>query len=407
MDGYNITFMPDDYAAAYEVAKKLRDAGFQALFAGGWVRDRLLKIVSDDIDVATDASPEQIEALFPKTVLVGAQFGVVRVLWDKSEIEVATFRIDEKYADGRHPESIILTKSAQEDAKRRDFTINGLFYDPFENQVLDYVGGKEDLALGLVKAIGNPEARFTEDKLRMVRAVRFAVTLGFSIEKNTLHAIQNLASTLRSFVSPERLWQELKKIHKAQKLADALRMLREVNLYTELFSSQSECPKNGPELNRIALVESAPKTAPLASLVTLLVPSVDALTTLFRLSCEEQKIVFKTLQLALDSKKKQTDAFWARWYSDCIFFDILPQALLLASGSLSKEVLKSHCALEKELSFWVDLLRKKKPLVTSEMLKERGVLPGKEMGQLLKQAEEIAINERIKDPKILLKRLLQ
>jgi len=197
-------------AAARSIVKRLRAKGFEALYAGGCVRDRLLGIEPHDYDVATSAHPEQVESLFPRTVPVGAQFGVILVLEGDAEIQVATFRGDGAYRDGRHPESVRYT-DAEADALRRDFTINGLFYDPIAEKVLDYVGGRDDLEKRRIRAIGNPSERFAEDKLRLLRAVRFATTLGFSIDPGTWSALLEWTPEIHS-VSAERIREEFCKI---------------------------------------------------------------------------------------------------------------------------------------------------------------------------------------------------
>ena len=197
-------------AAARSIVERLRAKGFEALYAGGCVRDRLLGVEPHDYDVATSARPEQVEALFPRTVPVGAQFGVILVLEGGAELQVATFRGDGAYHDGRHPESVHYT-DAEGDARRRDFTINGLFYDPIAEEVLDYVGGRLDLENRLIRAIGNPSERFAEDKLRLLRAIRFATTLGFSIDPGTWSALLQWAPEIHA-VSAERIRDEFCKI---------------------------------------------------------------------------------------------------------------------------------------------------------------------------------------------------
>src|SRR5215467_1696658 len=161
---------------ADEICGTLRMAGHQAYLVGGCVRDILLRRDPVDYDVATDATPEQVQSLFPDSLAVGAQFGVVAVLGgiERVQVEVATFRADVGYTDGRHPDRVIFAKSPEEDVKRRDFTINALLLDPQTGQVLDFVGGRKDLEAGIIRAIGRPEERFREDKLRMIRAARFA-----------------------------------------------------------------------------------------------------------------------------------------------------------------------------------------------------------------------------------------
>ena len=195
---------------ATRIVRRLRDAGYEAFFAGGCVRDKLLGRAAHDIDVATNAPPEEVQRLFPRTVAVGAQFGVVVVLEGNAEFQVATFRADGVYIDGRRPESVTFT-TAEGDAQRRDFTVNGLFYDPLEGRVLDFVGGEADLRAGILRCIGEPAARFREDKLRLLRGVRFAATLGFEIDPPTWEALRELAPEIPS-VSAERIRDELVKI---------------------------------------------------------------------------------------------------------------------------------------------------------------------------------------------------
>ncbi|RMF91713.1 MAG: CCA tRNA nucleotidyltransferase [Planctomycetota bacterium] len=199
---------------ARSLVVRLREAGFEAYWAGGCVRDQLLGIEPKDYDIATSARPRQVRRLFRKerTVAVGAAFGVIVVLGPPGagQVEVATFRRDKEYLDGRRPSGVEYC-GAEEDAKRRDFTINGLFYDPVEERVLDFVGGREDLKRGLIRAIGDPRERFSEDKLRLVRAVRFAARFGFAIEENTYRAIVEMADQL-PVVSAERITAELERI---------------------------------------------------------------------------------------------------------------------------------------------------------------------------------------------------
>jgi poly(A) polymerase len=212
---------------ALDIVRRLRQAGFQALWAGGCVRDQLLNLPPKDYDVATDATPEQIRSIFGRrrTLAIGQSFGVIVVLGPKSagQVDVATFRQDAAYSDGRHPDSVTFS-SAPEDAERRDFTINGLFYDPLAEQVIDYVGGQQDIERRLIRAIGDPFQRFAEDKLRMLRAVRFATVFGFQIEAATLDAIRQLSRQL-VIVSAERIAAELRRILQAAWAAAGIELL--------------------------------------------------------------------------------------------------------------------------------------------------------------------------------------
>jgi len=199
-------------AFAIEVVQRLREAGYQALWAGGCVRDLLLHETPTDYDVATDALPEQVTKLFRRTCTVGISFGVVRVLGPPGagDVEVATFRSDGDYVDGRRPESVCYG-TPQADAARRDFTINGMFLDPLTGQVIDYVGGQADLAARILRAIGNPNERFAEDKLRLLRAIRFAARFHLEIEPNTHAALLKMAPQVRA-VAAERIAGELRRM---------------------------------------------------------------------------------------------------------------------------------------------------------------------------------------------------
>ena len=187
-------------SGARHVVATLQAAGFEALYAGGCVRDMLRKIPPHDYDIATSARPDQVQALFPRTIAIGAHFGVISVLLSGNEYQVATFRSDGAYSDGRHPESVSFS-SAIEDAERRDFTINGLFYDPITNTLHDHVGGQADLKAGILRAIGDPVLRFQEDRLRMLRAVRFATTLQFQIDPQTWEAVKSHSAHLHEVLS--------------------------------------------------------------------------------------------------------------------------------------------------------------------------------------------------------------
>ncbi len=198
------------YAVAAAIVQKLQEHGYLAYFAGGSIRDALRNIPPKDIDIATSARPEQVQEIFHRTIPVGVQFGVVRVLAAEMEFEVATFRSDGVYLDGRHPSEVRFS-TPEQDALRRDFTINGMFYDPLNDKILDYVNGRKDLSRKLIRAIGQPSERFAEDRLRMLRAIRFASTLEFAIESDTWSAVKADAGAI-AIVSPERVRDELLKI---------------------------------------------------------------------------------------------------------------------------------------------------------------------------------------------------
>ena len=238
-------------STAYRIVRRIQDAGYQAVYAGGCVRDMLRGVAPHDYDIATSARPEEIQSLFRRTHAVGAAFGVINVLENNADFQVATFRCDGVYEDGRRPESVEFS-NAEEDAKRRDFTINGLFFDPIQGELRDYVGGREDLAKKCIRAIGDPEARFAEDRLRMLRAVRFATTLDFEIEPATWAAIQKHSAAIHE-VSAERIRDELlKTLHAPQRvrgfdLLDASGLLREVLPEMERLKGCQQPPQFHPE----------------------------------------------------------------------------------------------------------------------------------------------------------------
>jgi len=240
---------------AISVVKRLQDAGYQALWAGGCVRDELLKLSPKDFDIATDAKPEDVQRLFRRTVAVGMSFGVVQVLGPRPfKVEVATFRADVSYSDGRHPDAVVFA-SAREDALRRDFTINGMFYDPIKEELVDYVGGQEDLRAGVLRAIGEPRQRFGEDKLRLLRAARFATRFDLTIDQATVQAIKEMAPQI-TVVSAERTTQELRSLLVHPRRVHGLALMDELKLIGPLL----------PELLPMRGLPQGPPAAPTGDL---------------------------------------------------------------------------------------------------------------------------------------------
>jgi poly(A) polymerase len=283
---------------AISTVRTLRERGHKAYLVGGCVRDLLLGREPADYDVATDATPEEVMRIFPETYAVGAQFGVVlvpnpprdvasnvstcrdvtcyvsssNVSAKANAVEVATFRSDIGYSDGRHPDQVRFSKQPREDVQRRDFTINGLLLDPITNEVLDFVGGRNDLAAGVIRTIGNPERRFAEDKLRMLRAVRFAARFSYAIEPETFEAIQKLASQIHQ-VSRERIRDELSKMltegcaRQAFLLLDETGLLHEVLPEIEAMKGVEQPPQFHPEgdvfVHTLLLLEKLPHPCPI------------------------------------------------------------------------------------------------------------------------------------------------
>jgi len=280
---------------AISIVRTLRERDHKAYLVGGCVRDLLLGREPADYDVTTDATPDDVMRIFPETYAVGAQFGVVLVpqptpRWDAAGapeppirdatgyvsphayvVEVATFRSDIGYSDGRHPDRVVFSKDPRQDVERRDFTINGLLLDPLTNEVLDFVGGRKDLDAGIIRAIGDPERRFAEDKLRMLRAVRFAARFGYAIEPATFQAIRKLASQINQ-VSHERVRDELSKMltegraRQAFLLLDETGLLREVLPEIEAMKGVEQPPQFHPEgdvfVHTLLLLDELPHPCP-------------------------------------------------------------------------------------------------------------------------------------------------
>lgn len=239
-------------AEPLDILHTLRTNGHEAFLVGGCVRDLLLGRTPVDFDIATNALPDQIESLFSKTFDIGKAFGIIAVVPDKGKpVEVATYRADAPYTDGRHPDGVTFTH-AREDALRRDFTVNALFMDPDNGDILDFVDGRADLEARVIRAIGDPPVRFAEDHLRLLRAVRFASTLGFVIEPETFAAIRELAPEIKS-ISAERIRDELfRLLTEAQKAGEALQLLHESGLLKEIL----------PEIEAMIGVEQPPEFHP-------------------------------------------------------------------------------------------------------------------------------------------------
>jgi poly(A) polymerase len=237
--------------SATTIVQTLRQQGFHAYLVGGCVRDLLLGREPKDYDVATNATPEQVMSIFPETYAVGAQFGVVLAPGPQGDVEVATFRSDIGYSDGRHPDEVRFSTDPREDVARRDFTVNGMLLDPVSNEVLDFVGGRKDLEAKIIRTIGDPKQRFAEDKLRMLRAVRFAARFGYTIEPATFAAIEELADEIQ-VVSRERVRDELTRMLTEGRARRAFLLLDESGLLPEVL----------PEISAMKGVEQPPQFHP-------------------------------------------------------------------------------------------------------------------------------------------------
>lgn len=281
---------------ALDVVRKLQMAGFAALWAGGCVRDELLGLTPADYDVATNARPEQLRGLFKRRNEIGASFGVVQVIGPRDNtgrwttVEVATFRSDVSYTDGRRPDAVVFS-SPEEDAQRRDFTINGMFFDPVKNELIDYVGGRADLEAKVLRAIGDAAARFTEDKLRILRAVRIAGRFDLAIDPATLAAAKRMAREIR-VVSPERIAEEFRKLLAHPNRGRGVRLLREFDLIEPILPELAGSSNDGWG-QTVRIIENLPREAsfPLAFAALMLAlddRSVEAIADRLRLSGAEK-----------------------------------------------------------------------------------------------------------------------
>jgi poly(A) polymerase len=398
--------MTDNVRIATEVVRRLFDAGFIAYFAGGWVRDLLLGFESHEIDIATSAPPTKIQQLFPKTISVGIAFGVVIVVVENQNIEVTTFRKDHAYKDGRHPEGVDFS-TPEKDALRRDFTINGMFYDPLTQQIYDYIGGREDLKKRIIRAIGNAKERFEEDRLRMIRAIRFASRFQFKIEKETENAIRKQAQSLFPSVSMERIWQELTKMASYPYFDHALLLLYQLGLLETIF----------PQLGRISLEQFKQRVAPFSYFPKNTPPIIYIMELFSELDLEDRIALCRYLKTSLKEmkwvesfwkgelllKSEEDLAEWTRFYAliQANLFLEVQAAKILPPARL--KFVEFHTQRQKHLRFFIERIRRKQPILTAEHLMQEGIPEGKYLGILLKEAENLAIRENIKDPALLLK----
>lgn len=409
--------MNDAQKLATEVIVKLARAGYEAYFAGGWVRDFILGHPSDDIDIATNAPPQKIMDLFPRTILVGLAFGIVVVIVEGHQFEVATFRRDIDYRDGRKPSSIELA-SAEEDAERRDFTINGMFYDPLENRIIDYVGGQKDLKQGIIRAIGNPDERFREDRLRMIRAVRFAARFGFAIDPDTEVAIRVNAPELFPSVAMERIWQEFTKMAAFPHFDRVILDLQRLNLLEVIFPEALFPTLTKIHLNTlkqlIASFEHFPKDCPTIVYLFELFPeaSLDELISLCRYLRTSQKEI-KLAEFFIKSHllwgqnpfkiKDPVEAVHFYAHPDSMLYLKILEAKMPAVQRQRFRLF--HEEQHKHFSIHIQRSQQRSPLVNATLLKAEGVPPGPEMGRLLALAEQFVIRHNMHRPEEVIKLL--
>jgi poly(A) polymerase len=420
--------------AALEMVRHLQAAGFEAYWVGGCVRDVLLGREPQDIDVATSAKPDQIESLFARTVPVGKQFGVVLVLSEGYEFEVATFRAESDYRDGRHPSQVRFA-NAQADALRRDFTVNGLFYDPIQARTFDWVEGEADLRARILRTIGTPEERFAEDHLRLLRAVRLAAQLHFEIAHETFAAIQRNAALIAR-VSAERVRDELVKLFQAPHAARGLRLLRESGLLDHVLPeirATVDCdqsPEFHPEgsvfCHLVKMLEHVPADAPPALPWAILMHDVAKPVTCSRdpsngqihfygherVGAEMAEAILRRLKFPRREIEEVVQCVRCHMQ-----FKDAPR---MRKATVRRLILRPTFALELELhrldclgshggleihDFLVQEAQALKnqpemtpPLVRGGDLIELGMAPGPAMGKLLAQIRDLQLQEELRTP---------
>jgi len=417
---------------AESIVRQLVQAGHVAVYAGGCVRDALLERAYPDVDIATSATPDQVQTLFPKASdPQGKAFGVIRLRMDEHVFEIATFRVDGPYLDGRRPSSVTFT-TAEEDARRRDFTVNGMFFDPLKNEVLDYVQGRADLADKTIRAIGDPVARFTEDRLRLFRALRFAVQLGFEIESSTWGALVSLAPESK-VISPERVRDELVKIFISPNPARGLDLMHDSGLLAvwipELLEMRgcAQSPEHHPEgdvwVHTRLLLTHLKNPSPVLAFSALLhdvgKPRTSKTESNGRIrffghegvGARMAEEILRRLRFPNDDIGAITACIANHMaFKDAPHMRVSTLKRMLARPTFSEELelhridctsshgqLDIHAFLQDKLSEFSQEEIKPKPLVTGHDLQQLGAKPGPAMGKILHQLMDEQLEGKITD----------
>jgi poly(A) polymerase len=379
---------------ATEIVKTLRKSGYESYFVGGCVRDMVMGLEPTDYDIATSARPDDVVRIFSRTEPIGAKFGVILVIEAGLPFEVATFRSDEAYVDGRRPTGVTFT-NAKEDVLRRDFTINGLLYDPIDNRVIDYVDGKADIARRVVRAIGNPAERFEEDKLRILRAIRFGARLGYTIESSTWAAVRLMAPKI-SEVSAERIREELVKVLSEGEAARGVKMLEESGLLQEILPELEW----SEHLHR-CLEIIGPSVEPGFGMAVLLhecsLEAVQHVVARLRFSNADQAHVIALVenQPRFAEILGMSQAQLKRFLRVERFEDHLRlrQIHVRAKGSAETEI----DLVKEKLNLWSDADLRPHPLIAGQDLITLGMEPGPSFKEILTAVEDEQLEGRIRD----------
>lgn len=373
------------YPYAEGIVRRLHQDGHLTVMAGGCVRDALLGVRPKDLDIATSAPPEAVEKAFERTLAVGKAFGTIVVIEDGHNFEVTTFRSDGPYEDGRHPTHVTFT-DAKEDAKRRDFTVNALFYDPLEREVIDYVGGIADLHAQVLRAVGDASTRFKEDRLRMLRAVRFVAQLGFQLDPVALKAIQDQHAELK-VVSVERILNETKRMLESPHLMQGLEILLQSKLtnvfWPEIANVDLKKLKSHPNFlnweNAFAAIHIAAGDEKTETRLRHWKASRD--------SARRVEMQIKGLHTLQDENSKRSDR--ARVLGSEVFGEVMILAQIWMDDRRLREIVAEYLEVSTRTG------ELPKPFVTGEDLVLLGVAPGQQMGQLLKESFEAQLEGRV------------
>lgn len=419
---------------AKELVSELRDSGHKAFCVGGCARDTLIGIEPKEYDITTSATPEEVSEIFPHTVPIGVSFGVILVITGKYQFEVATFRKDQSYTDGRHPDKVIYSSLEQEDVLRRDFTINGMLYDPISEEVIDYVGGIDDIESKIVRTIGDPYERFNEDKLRMMRAIRFSSRYNFVLDPDTLAAIEKLAPDIKQ-VSSERIRDEILKIITQNNPGQGIMMLSESGLLkhilpdVEIMRGVEQPPEFHPEgdvfVHTCLVLEKlfenqegivSPELAMGALLHDVGKPPTFSVSDRIRFNGHDRLGADMSKRICRDLKlsNKQIEIIYALIKEHLKFKDVfkmkkstlkrfigMPQfeehmALHLADCQASHGITKAYDFIMEKFDEFEDEEIKPAPLISGKELIEMGYKPGPLFTEILDLVEEAQLEGNIK-----------
>lgn len=415
--------MPSEKQAAVKTVRILQQAGYTALFAGGCVRDIILNRKPKDYDIATSASPRQIEVAIPKTKPIGKSFGVIQAETDGFLFEIATFRNDHGASDGRHPDSITFS-SPRKDALRRDFTMNAIFLDPISNEFLDFVNGIRDVRMRVIRCVGSPSRRFSEDHLRMLRAVRFASTLGFRLDFKTSSEIKRKAHFIKR-ISSERVREELSRIlHESDRPGSALRLIHKLDLLQNILTETCRSSSNFQLTHLFRLIDELPArdNAPLLTALTLRTGAMKGRKCTYAVIEDLQKstaIDLKSIRLSNRTTReilKAQSAYWLLRSADGQVSEENLPALACPQAKTAIDIIKAESKLTPSLkkvyrraNSYAAKTRKllKKPLINGNDLITQGVKPGPEMKRLLHQALVLQAQGKIKTKAEMLKAIRQ